>query len=172
MNRQDLPPLDDWVDGRPDAWDYEAVLRENEVTVEWCDQLTSDGITFTPAPSDLCGWGLCWKHGYIYIGQTTEIIARKAAAMFVSLWLRNVSATFADKLMDGFIVYLERQENPPLAFLAKIEKVWYGRVFHLTNERFGVNVPFTGHFQEVIIDALDPRSDEEIIVTFTKRKKQ
>jgi len=42
----------------------------------------------------------------------------------------------------------------------------------LINEHFGVNVPFTGHFQEVIIDALDPWSDEEIIVTFTKRKKQ
>jgi len=28
------PLLDDWVDGRPDAWDYEAVLAENQVTVE------------------------------------------------------------------------------------------------------------------------------------------
>jgi len=26
--------LDDWVDGHPDAWDYEAVLRDNEVDVD------------------------------------------------------------------------------------------------------------------------------------------
>jgi len=70
-------------------------------------------------------WGFSWKHSCIHIGQTTEIIACKVAAMFVLLWLRNVSASLADKLMDGFIVYLEHQENPPLAFLAKIEKVWY-----------------------------------------------
>lgn len=28
MNRC-LPPLDDWKDGHPDAWDYDAVLKEN-----------------------------------------------------------------------------------------------------------------------------------------------
>jgi hypothetical protein len=102
--------LDDWKDGQPDAWDYEAVLRECGVTVEWCRQVSSDGETFTEAPPDLCGWGLDWKHGFIRIGQTTEQIARKAAALFVSLWLRGVSASFCDKLMDGFITYLERQD--------------------------------------------------------------
>jgi len=31
--------LDDWVDGKPDAWDYEAVLREHEVRVkQWDDE--------------------------------------------------------------------------------------------------------------------------------------
>ena len=28
-----LPPLDDWKDGHPDAWDYDAVLKENGVVV-------------------------------------------------------------------------------------------------------------------------------------------
>ena len=28
--RQHIPKLDDWADGHPDAWDYDAVLRENE----------------------------------------------------------------------------------------------------------------------------------------------
>lgn len=82
------PLLDDWT------WDYEAILRENEVTVDYHDD-----------------WGFYWKHGSIEIGPTTEIIARKAAALFVSLWLRNISASFCDKLMDGFICFLERQES-------------------------------------------------------------
>jgi hypothetical protein len=91
------PLLDDWVESRPDAWDYDAILREYEVSVEW---RRAGGY-----------WWFSWKHGCIHIGQTTEIIARKAAALFVSLWLRNVSASFCDKLMDGFICYLERQEQ-------------------------------------------------------------
>ena len=37
--RKLIPHLDDWVDGHPDTWDYDAVLRENEVQVEWCDQV-------------------------------------------------------------------------------------------------------------------------------------
>lgn len=53
---------------------------------------------------------MSWKHGTMSVGPTSEIIARKAAAMFVCLWLRGFSASFADKLMDGFICFLERQE--------------------------------------------------------------
>jgi len=37
--RRLIPKLDDWVDGHPDAWDYDAVLRENEVQVEWSDEV-------------------------------------------------------------------------------------------------------------------------------------
>ncbi len=31
-------------------------------------------------------------------------LARKAAALFVELWLRGVSASFADKLMEAYII--------------------------------------------------------------------
>lgn len=92
--------LDDWVDGKPDAWDYEGILLEHNVTVEKWD--------------DEGGWSLFWKYGTIYIGEVSEVIAKKAAAVFVSLWLMGVSASFADKLMDGYIMYLEFQANARL----------------------------------------------------------
>ena len=109
--RKHLPKLDDWGPDGPDGWDYEEVLRENHVTVEWCDKITVDGETFQTAPPELCGWGFYWEHGSIHIGHTSEIIAHKAAALFVSLWLRGVSASFCVKLMDGYIGYLERQKG-------------------------------------------------------------
>ena len=95
--RSKMPLLDDWVDGHPDAWDYEAVLRDNKAEVVWYDTVD--------------GWNFDWRHGGIFIGNTTEMIARKAAALFICLWLRGVSASFADKLMDGFIIFLERQSD-------------------------------------------------------------
>ena len=107
-----LPLLDDWADGKPDAWDYEAVLRDHEVTVEWCDKLTSDGETFEQAPPDLYGWGFYWKHDSIHIGHCVEKVARKAAALFVSLWLRGVSASFCDKIMSSMVWFWELQERP------------------------------------------------------------
>jgi len=118
--RDKMPLLDDWVDGRPDAWDYETVLAENEVKVEWCAALVnSEGIV----REDKCcsGWSLSWKEGTIHIGDTTEEIAKKAGALFISLWLRGVSASFADKLMDGFIVYLERQEGITKGVMVDVE---------------------------------------------------
>jgi len=56
----------------------------------------------------------------MHVDNTTETIARKAGALFVSLWLRGVSASFADHLMDGFVVFLERQENPPSRTLTTV----------------------------------------------------
>lgn len=85
--------LDDWTNGKP-GWDYEAVLDNNDVSV------VQDGDG---------DWSLAWKHGYMYIGPTAERIAREAAAVFVSLWRRRVSASFADKLMQGYVMYLELQ---------------------------------------------------------------
>jgi hypothetical protein len=168
-----LPLLDDWVDGHPDAWDYEKVLADNSVVVEWCDKLTSDGVTFKQAPPDLCGWGFYWVHGTIHIGQTSETIARKAAALFVSLWLRNISASFCDKLMDGYIVFLERQENMCLTFLAEVDHSEEGGdYFRITREGLFTRQHFGYGTDPRIIEALDPQPDEEIIVTFTKRKKQ
>jgi len=87
--------LDDWVDGHPDAWDYEAVLRDNKVILDY----------------DSDGWGFSWPFGTGTLGCVLEVHARKAAAMFVSLWLLGVSATFADKLMDGYLMFLELQES-------------------------------------------------------------
>ena len=101
-----LPPLDDWKDGHPDAWDYDAVLKENGVNVEWCDELI-DGNGNKHRAGDLAGWGFSWKHGAIHIGRTTDAIARKASALFVSLWLRGVSASFCDKIMSGMIWFWE-----------------------------------------------------------------
>ena len=109
--RQYIPKLDDWVDGHPDAWDYDAVLRENEVNVEWCDTLV-DGNGNEHRAGEFAGWGFYWKHGAIHIGQCSEQIARKAAALFVSLWLRGVSASFCDKIMAGMILFWELQERP------------------------------------------------------------
>jgi hypothetical protein len=171
--RKHLPKLDDWVDNEPDAWDYERVLADNNVTIEWSHQLTSDGETFTEAPPDVCGWGFYWKHGAIHIGRTTEQIARKAAALFVSLWLRGVSASFCDKLMDGYIHHLECRENTRLTFLAEIDRYPDARpYFHLTRENFCTQASFTLRLEKKIIEALgEPADDEEIIVTFTRRKK-
>jgi hypothetical protein len=112
MNRCNcLPPLDDWKDGHPDAWDFEAVLKENGVVVEWCDELI-DGNGNRHRAGEFAGWGFYWKHGAIHIGQFSEQIARKAAALFVSLWLRGVSASFCDKIMSGMIWFWELQERP------------------------------------------------------------
>lgn len=171
--RKYLPVLDDWVDGHPDAWDYEKVLADNNVTIEWCDKVTADGVTFEQAPSDLCGWGFYWVHGAIHIGRTTETIARKAAALFVSLWQRRVSASFCDKLMDGFIVFLERQENIRLTFLAEIDNDSSCLpFFRLSRHDFCERESFDYCAEHKIIKALDVQPDEEVIVTFTKRKKQ
>jgi hypothetical protein len=163
-----LPKLDDWVDGHPDAWNYDGVLAENEVTVEWCGDVVDGEGAKSPA-GEFAGWSMAWKHGCMSIGQTTEVIARKAAAMFVSLWLRGVSASFADKLMDGYITFLERQEGESLTFLAEIDRYSNGRpFFRLTRE----GLMRRAHDSEwKIIEALDPQLDEEIIVTFTKRKR-
>jgi len=97
--------LDDWVNGKPDAWDYEAVLREHDVLVIWAVEWDDD------VDSSFSGWSFSWKHGTMFIGKASEVHAKKAAALFVSLWLLGVSASFADKLMNGYIMYLELQEN-------------------------------------------------------------
>ena len=168
--RQHIPKLDDWVDGHPDARDYDTVLREKEVIVEWCDTLV-DGNGNEHRAGEFAGWGFYWKHGAIHIGQCSERIARKAAALFVSLWLRGVSASFCDKLMDGFIVFLERQENTSLTFLTSRDGQHSAFGFRLTRASMMDRQPFDWRTQEQIIEALDQQPDEEITVTFTKRKR-
>jgi hypothetical protein len=166
-----MPLLDDWTNGKP-GWDYEAVLSDNSVVVEWWDTLFDGEGNKTPA-GEFTGWGLSWKQGSIHIGQTTETIARKAAAMFVSLWLRGVSASFADKLMAGFIWFLELQEAAPLTFVAEVDQYSTGeKFFRLTRENFCRRESFEFDAERKIIKVLDPQPDEEVIVTFTKRKRQ
>lgn len=88
--------LDDWVNGKPDAWDYEAVLWHNSAKVTWDAE---------------AGWYLDWACGIIGIGHVKETYARKAGALFIELWSRNISASFASKLMEGYLLYLSYQEK-------------------------------------------------------------
>jgi hypothetical protein len=83
--------LDDWT------WNPDNILLEHEVTVEYYNDSAGDA-----------GWTLSWKHGCMLIGQVEKSIAREAAALFISLWNRDISASFADKLMQGYILYLLR----------------------------------------------------------------
>jgi len=135
-----LPPLDDWANGKPDAWDYEAVLRDNGVVVEWCDTLV-DGNGNEHRAGEFAGWGFCWERGAIHIGRTTEIIARKAAALFVSLWLRGVSASFCDKIMAGMIWYWQLQESIPWGDSPK--PLDLAGLFHETYERLAPSFGYT-----------------------------
>ena len=96
--RNHVPLLEDWVDGVPDAWDYEAVLIKHEAIV----------VVSEPAEH---GWTVVWRNGCMGIGANNEVHARKAAALFIELWLRGVSASFADKIMDGYLYYLEACEK-------------------------------------------------------------
>lgn len=152
--------LDDWVDGVPDAWDYNAVLAEHEAELVWDDE----------EPRFLSGWTLTWEHGCMFIGRTSEVNARKAAALFISLWLRGVSASFADKLMEGYLSWLECQEQTSLTFLAEVGDT-LPHYIYLTREKFCHGEAMTSFLESKIISKLDPQPDEEIIVTFTKRKK-
>jgi hypothetical protein len=94
----------------------------------------------------------------------------KAAALFVSLWLRGVSASFADKLMDGFITYLERQES--LTPLAEIENEHGSPYFVLTRDGMLTRSMISMDTEGQIMEALgEVQRDEEIVVTFTRRKK-
>jgi len=169
--RKAMPLLDDWVDGHPDAWDYDAVLRENDVQVEWCDTMI-DGEGIEHRAGEFAGWSMSWKHGVIFVGRVSETIARKAAALFVSLWLRGVPASFCDKLMAGFIMFLERQENTRLTFLAEIDHSEEGGdYFRITHKGLCTRRHFGYGTDSAIIAALGtPKPGEEIIITFTKRK--
>ena len=172
--------LDDWFQGcdgkyHP-GWDYEAVLRDNEVTVEWCHQMVNGEGEVSEMPPELCGWGLSWKHGVIDIGPVEEHIAREAAAVFVRLWQLGVSASMADKLMGSYIHHLELQACVRLTFL--VEPVYDGaddrylNHLTLTREKFCTRISLGSEaMQSKIFKTLRPEADEELIATFTRRKK-
>jgi len=90
------------------GWDSEKVLKENDVKVVWSDQLINglDEVSDDPWGGS---WSLSWKHGFIglgYFGKEYEKIARVGAAIFVTLWLKDVPAHMADQLAGDYI-YLE-----------------------------------------------------------------
>lgn len=168
--RKHMPLLDDWVDGEPDAWDYEAVLTENDAKVVWSNTIVDSEGNLTT--SEICaGWHFTWKYGAMFIGDVRETIARKAAAMFISLWLRGVTASFADKLMYGYLVFLERQEETVVGFRAEIVfDPLESPFFLLTRGKMPNCKSFTPHTEKKIIEALDVQPGEEVIITFRKRK--
>ena len=86
-------------------FDPEKVLRENDVKVEWSDQVVdSEGKPRTdPCP----GYYLIWKQGVIYIGNCSELKARESAAIFIHLWLNGISAQMADHLIQAY-AHIER----------------------------------------------------------------
>jgi hypothetical protein len=100
--REHLPILDD-------SQGYDQILTDNEVTISYDDQTPDNEGYMRQLPPDACGWSFSWKHGAIFIGQTNNLVALKAAALFVSLWLRGVSASLCRILMNGYIDHLERQ---------------------------------------------------------------
>jgi len=89
-------------------FDYAQILRENEVTVEWCDTIvdTEGNKSKSPIP----GWGLTWKHGFIRIGPCTELKACEAAAIFVHLYLKGVPAQLSTQLIVAYAFIGEYRE--------------------------------------------------------------
>jgi len=89
-------------------WDSEEVLKENNVEVIWSDKLI-DGegnVSIDPWGGS---WSLSWKHGVIglgWFGKEYEELARVGAALFVTLWLKDVPAHMADRFANDYI-YLE-----------------------------------------------------------------
>ena len=81
-------------------FDHAQIRRENEVTVEWCDTIvdTEGNKKKSPIP----GWGLTWKHGFIHIGPCPKQRALEAAAMFVHLYLKGVSAQLSSQLIVAY----------------------------------------------------------------------
>jgi hypothetical protein len=73
--------------------------------------------------------------------------------------------------MDRFIVFLERQENTSLSFLAEVVYD-FGEppFFALSHEGLFTNKTLDEETEGKIIEALAPQPGEEIIVTFTRRK--
>jgi hypothetical protein len=74
------------------AFDFEKVLKENCV------------IVFQSKSN----WVFTWSHGKVLIGDTTTAIAKKAAAIFVTMWNLGFSIDMSSELMRGYVLYLEK----------------------------------------------------------------
>ncbi len=81
-------------------FDPEQILADNNVTVTWCDIIVDTEGRKRKGP--IRGWSLSWKHGVIYIGPCPRHKAREAAAIFVTLWLKDVPAQMAAQLIVAY----------------------------------------------------------------------
>jgi hypothetical protein len=85
---------------------YEQVLQDNDVAVEDCDAVTDGHGNESPHPFGH-SWMLVWKHGFIDLGSfDDEIVARKSAAIFVYLYLKEVPVEFCVERAHDF-AYME-----------------------------------------------------------------
>lgn len=166
--RNKTPLLDDWVDGSPDSWDFNTVLAVNEVKVEWVDTVVDEQGNVRQINDFRVGWLLSWKSGTMHIGDTTETIARKAAALFVSLWQRGVSASFADKLMDGFIVYLERQEGITKGIVADVKGERKQRGWRGVQEYLSLRLGKPEALQDKILRDFGLKAGDKVGVTLNR----
>ena len=100
--------------------------------IEWCDSNDTEHRA-----GEFAGWGFYWELGAIHIGRTTEMIARKAAALFVSLWLRGMSASFCGKIISGTAWFWELHERPRR--IDTVSPLDLAQPFHENYERLAPN---------------------------------
>lgn len=82
-----------------DHFDYEPILKWAEAEVVWEDTFV-DGHGNKHVRPDRAYWTLFWKPGFIGFdcirNKEDEPKARMAAALFIYLWCKGVSASIAD----------------------------------------------------------------------------
>lgn len=77
-------------------FDANEILAKHDAEVTWWDTVVDNEGNESESP--IPGWGLSWKDGAIYIGPCKEVKAREAAAIFIILWKKDVSAQMAAHL--------------------------------------------------------------------------
>jgi hypothetical protein len=132
------PPLDNWPE-----WDYEAVLRDNEATVGQAGEYW---------------WTLGWRHGSMGINADDEIIARKSAAMFIELWLRGVTASFADNIAHGYAMWLELQDQ---RYSFELTKELGNAIIEMSNNGMGPDTDDGGAWNKLVESAKLIRGREQ-----------
>ena len=88
---------------------YEEILKAADATVEYSDEFV-DGHNNVSHIPEFGHWSLMWKYGLIgfesmSIKKEDEIVARKAAALFIYLWNKGVAADIADRAAEAYVQY-------------------------------------------------------------------
>lgn len=86
---------------------YEDILKAADATVEYSDEFADGHGKVTNIP-EWGHWSLCWKYGFIGFDSITkddEVTAKKAAALFIYLWSKGVTASVADKASEAYVQY-------------------------------------------------------------------